>query len=272
MTNPLSLSFVRKFIYDQSAIVIGSDKDYLVESRLLPIARKRGVAGVDGVVKLLQTRRDRSLESEVVEALTTNETYFFRDQHPFEILKNRVLPGLIERRTSSRRIRIWCGAASTGQEPYSVLMSIFETLPDPSQWDIDFVATDINETVLKKCRAGRYKQHEVNRGLPAPFLLKYFERSGMDWVVQERLRKLVTFRTLNLAESWPFTEEFDIIFMRNVLIYFDVEMKSSILGRARKLLNTDGALFLGGAETTVNLDQNYESVRDGRGVFYRRAA
>ncbi|MBV1859929.1 MAG: protein-glutamate O-methyltransferase CheR [Nannocystaceae bacterium] len=266
------MNFVRKFIYERSAIVIGPDKDYLVESRLLPIARKRDLDGVDGIVKLLQSRRGGPLEGEVVEAITTNETYFFRDQHPFDTLKGTVLPEMVERRASSRKLRIWCGAASTGQEPYSILMTIFEGLPDPGQWDIDFVATDINETVLEQCRAGRYKQHEVNRGLPASLLLKYFDRSGMEWVVQERLRKAVTFRTLNLADGWPFLGKFDIIFLRNVLIYFDVKMKASILERARGVLAEDGALFLGGAETTLNLDRKYESVRDGRGVFYRKVA
>ena len=183
-----------------------------------------------------------------------------------------VLPELIDRRASSRSVRLWCGAASTGQEPYTILMTLFETIPDISQWKIEFVATDINHTVLDKARSGVYKQHEVNRGLPATLLIKYFDRVGTDWVVQERLRKLVDYKILNLAEAWPFKDSFDIIFMRNVLIYFDVEMKKYILQRARRLLAGDGVLFLGGAETTVNLDDNYENVRTGRSVFYRKAA
>ena len=272
MTDSSSLDFVRKFVYDRAAIVLGTDKDYLVESRLLPVARKHGVDGVDGVVQALKRFGAKEIQEDVIEALTTNETYFFRDQHPFDVLKTVVLPELIEQRASSRTLRLWCGAASTGQEPYTLLMTLFEAIPDISQWKIEFVATDINQTVLDKARSGVYKQHEVNRGLPATLLIKYFDRVGMDWIVQERLRKLVDYKILNLAEAWPFKDSFDIIFMRNVLIYFDVEMKKYILQRARRLLASDGVLFLGGAETTVNLDDNYQNVRTGRSVFYRKAA
>jgi len=272
MTETNSMDFIRKFIYDRAAIVLGADKDYLVESRLLPIARKHGLEGVDGVAQQLRGGRARSLEDDVIEGLTTNETYFFRDQHPFEVLKTSVLPGLIESRSATRKLRMWCGAASTGQEPYSILMTLLEALPDAAQWDIEFVATDINHTVLDKARSGIYKQHEVNRGLPATLLVRYFDRAGTDWVIKQRLRDMVEFKIMNLAEAWPFREEFDIIFMRNVLIYFDVEMKKYILQRARRLLRDDGVLFLGGAETTINLDDKYENVREGRSVFYRKAA
>lgn len=272
MTDPLSLDFIRKFVYDKAAIVLDSDKDYLLESRLLPVARKLEVDGIAGIARLLRKRPPREVEVQVVEALTTNETYFFRDQHPFELLTQKLIPELAERRKATRKLNIWCGASSTGQEPYSILMSIFDALPDADQWDIQFVATDINLTVLDKARNGIYKQHEVNRGLPAASLIRYFERAGNDWRVKERLRKLVRFEILNLAEHWPFREDFDLVFMRNVLIYFDVDMKKQILSRVRRLLKNDGVLFLGGAETTVNLDDKYSSVREGRSVYYQRAA
>lgn len=272
MTDTISLEYIRKFVYDRAAIVIGADKDYLVESRLLPVARKHGVEGVDGVVQELKKFAAREIKDDVVEALTTNETYFFRDQHPFDVLKEVVLPEILEKRSGQRKLNLWCGASSTGQEPYSILMTLFEAVPDLAQWDVKFVATDINQTVLDKAASGVYKQHEVNRGLPASLLVKYFDRVGTDWVVQQRLRDKVEFKILNLAEAWPFRGSFDIIFMRNVLIYFDVEMKKHILQRARKLLTSDGVLFLGGAETTVNLDDNYKNVRSGRSVFYRKAA
>jgi chemotaxis protein methyltransferase CheR len=272
MTDAISLDFIRKYVYDKAAIVLDSDKDYLVESRLLPVARKLKVEGIAGLVKVLRGRPSREVETTVVEALTTNETYFFRDQHPFELLTQKLIPELAERRRATRTLKIWCGASSTGQEPYSILMSIFDALPDAGSWDIQFVATDINLTVLEKARSGVYKQHEVNRGLPAASLIRYFDRAGNDWVVKEKLRKCVDFQILNLAEHWPFREEFDLVFMRNVLIYFDVDMKKHILSRVRRLLKDDGVLFLGGAETTVNLDDRYSSVRDGRSVYYRRAA
>ncbi len=272
MTATSSLEFIRKFAYDRAAIVLDANKDYLVESRLVPVARKHDLNDVDALVHTMRSKRNRDMESEVVEALTTNETYFFRDQHPFETLGKSVLPKLLERRKDTRSLRIWCGAASTGQEPYSILMTIFDHLPAPREWNIDFVATDINETVLNRARAGVYKQHEVNRGLPAASLVKYFDRRGMDWVVKEDLRNSVRFEFLNLIDAWPFREAFDIIFLRNVLIYFDVGVKKRILSKIRRLLREDGTLFLGGAETTVNLDDDYSSVRDGRSVYYQKAA
>jgi len=272
VTATSSMEFIRKFVYDRAAIVLDADKDYLVESRLVPVARKHELPDVDGLVHAMRTKRNRDLESEVVEALTTNETYFFRDQHPFDTLGKKVLPDLLERRKDAKKLRIWCGAASTGQEPYSILMTIFDHLPDPKEWTVDFVATDINLTVLDRARGGVYKQHEVNRGLPASSLVKYFDRKGMDWVVKEDLRNSVRFEMLNLIDAWPFRDKFDIVFLRNVLIYFDVDVKKRILSKIRRLLHDDGVLFLGGAETTVNLDDHYSSVRDGRSVYYQKAA
>lgn len=263
--------YVRSLVYERAAIVLGADKDYLVESRLLPVARSHGLDGLDALAAQLRKPGQHDLIEEVIEALTTNETYFFRDQHPFEVLRTSVLPRLIEARASTRRLRFWCGAASTGQEPYSIAMTLLDVLPDASQWNIEFIASDINHTVLDKARAGAYKQHEVNRGLPAALLLRHFDRVGTQWVIKQQLRDLVDYRIVNLAESWALRGEFDIIFMRNVLIYFDVDTKKRILNRCRRLLSHDGVLFLGGAETVVNLDDEYQHVREGRSVFYRKA-
>lgn len=272
MISQSSMSVVCRFVYDKAAIVLDAEKDYLVDSRLQPLAKASTNGDIEELVRRLASGRDRKLEAEVVEALTTNETYFFRDEHPFDTLAKSVLPALVDSRRDTKNLRIWCGAASTGQEPYSILMTLFENLPNPKSWNIDFVATDINQTVLDKAERGAYKQHEVNRGLPASLLVRYFDRKGMEWVVKEDLRNCVKFQILNLIEAWPFRQEFDIIFLRNVLIYFDVDVKRRILSRVRRLLAPDGVLFLGGAETTVNLDDTYASVREGRSVFYRKAA
>lgn len=266
------MKVVCDFVYKKAAIVLDVDKDYLVDSRLRPLAKSWSDGDMEKMVQLLKSGSDRRLENDIVEALTTNETYFFRDEHPFEALTKAVLPSIIEKRLSSRKLRIWCGAASTGQEPYSILMTLFENLPNPASWDIDFIATDINQTVLDKAREGVYKQHEVTRGLPAQLLSRYFDRKGSDWVVKEQLRQSVKFQCLNLIEAWPFRENFDIIFLRNVLIYFDVDVKREILSKTRRILAPDGTLFLGGAETTVNLDDTYASCREGRSVFYKKAA
>lgn len=263
--------FVRALVYDRAAIVLGEDKDYLLEARLLPVARGHGLEGLEGLVAQLRKPGQRGLIEEVIEALTTNETYFFRDQHPFETLRDSVLPRLIEARASTRRLRIWCGAASTGQEPYSIAMTLLDVLPDASQWNVEFIATDINHTVLEKARAGAYKQHEVDRGLPPGLLFKHFDRVGTQWVVKPHVRALVDYKLMNLAEGWPLHGRFDMIFMRNVLIYFDVETKKRILNRCRRLLSQDGVLFLGGSESVVNLDDDYQAVREGQSVFYQKA-
>lgn len=271
MGGEAATDFVRSLVYERAAIVLGADKDYLVESRLVPVARSRGLESLDALAAELRKPGQHELIEEVVEALTTNETYFFRDQHPFEVLRRSVLPRLIEARAATRRLRFWCGAASTGQEPYSVVMTLLDVLPDVSQWNIEFIASDINHTVLDRARAGAYRQHEVERGLPAALLHRHFDRVGSQWVIKQRLRDLVDYRVVNLAEAWPLHGAFDVIFMRNVLIYFDVETKKRILNRSRRLLSPDGVLFLGGAETVVNLDDEYQHVREGRSVFYRKA-
>ena len=269
MTAAASLDYLRDFARSEASIVIDETKDYLLESRLSPVANDAGVEGLDGLAARLKRGGDRNLKVQVVEALTTNETYFFRDKHPFETLRHKILPEILEGRKATKRLRIWCGAASTGQEPYTLAMVLREAMPNLAQWTVEIIATDINQSVLDKAAEGIYRQHEVNRGLPAPMLIKYFERAGAHWRVKADVRKMVDYRQLNLFHPWPFHERFDIVFLRNVLIYFDVLAKKKVLTSTRKILRDDGVLFLGGAETTSGVDDSFASVREGRTVYYR---
>jgi chemotaxis protein methyltransferase CheR len=185
------------------------------------------------------------------------------------LLKKVVLPDLIKRRTASRQLNIWCAAASSGQEPYTIVLLLRESFPELSAWKVNFLATDISREMLNRCREGCYSQLEVNRGLPAALLVKYFRKIGTEWQIKEGLRRLIDFRQMNLAQAWPVLPPMDIIFMRNVLIYFDIETKKNILTRVRKALKPDGYFFLGGAETTLNLDDSFKRVQIEKTAYYQ---
>ena len=254
------MSYVRELILERSAIVIDAEKEYLVQSRLEPVAKEAGLGSLEELVAKLQGTPYGPLHKKVVEAMTTNETSFFRDTAPFEALKVNVLPDLIAKRASQKNLNIWCGASSSGQEPYTIAMVIREHFPELANWNIQFYATDISTEMLDRCRAGKFSQLEVNRGLPAQLLVKYFTKKGLGWQISEDLRNLIKFQEMNLSGTWPIFPKFDIIFIRNVLIYFDVETKKRILGKTRQLLNPDGYFFLGGAETTLALDDAFQRV------------
>ena len=268
----LELDYIRSLVREKAAIIVDSDKGYLVESRLLPLARKEGFATLDDFITKLRTAPYNVMHRKVVDAMTTNETSFFRDVHPFESLKTEILPKMIEARAKVRQLSFWCGASSTGQEPYSICMLMREHFPQLATWKIDFLATDLSRDVLDKARAGKFSQLEVNRGLPAPMLLKYFARQGVEWQIKDEVRSLMTFREQNLMETWNIPYGLDIVFLRNVMIYFDVETKKQILGNIRRHLKPDGYLFLGGAETTLNLDDKFERVRFDKTWCYRPLA
>lgn len=265
--------YISHFVEQRTGIVLEKGKEYLVEGRLMPLVRKEGQASLTDLIERLKTGAlAEPLARRVCEAMTTNETSFFRDVHPFEVLKNHVLPPLIDRRRSCRELNIWCAASSTGQEPYTIAMILMESFPELKDWKIWFLATDIATDVLNKARSGRFTQLEVNRGLPANLLVKYFKREGMEWEISPQIRKLIDFREMNINGPWVPMPRLDLIFMRNILIYFSVETKRQILGKARKLLRDDGGLFLGGAETTLNIDSSYERVPYDRSGFYRPLA
>ena len=261
--------FIRRLVLDQSAIVLDADKTYLVESRLLPLARREGLDSIGGLVGRLRGAPFNGLHQEVVEAMTTNETSFFRDFHPFEMLRKGVLPELLARRADERRLNIWCAACSAGQEPYSVGMVLREHFPQLANWNVRILASDISREMVERAREGRYSQLEVNRGLPASLLVKYFQKQGCEWQIQPSIRGMVDFTLFNLAAAWPPLPPMDIILMRNVLIYFSVETKKNILAKIRRQLKPDGFLLLGGAETTFNLDESYQRVQFDRGACYR---
>jgi chemotaxis protein methyltransferase CheR len=261
--------FIRGFIKSKSGILLEEGKEYLVEARLAVVARHAKLESIDALVNKLKSSPGDPLHKLVVEAMTTNETSFFRDIHPFEALKKIVVPALVASRGASRSLSIWCGASSTGQEPYTIAMTLRECLPKPDEWKVTFIATDISSEMVKRSREGKYNQIEVNRGLPASLLVKYFEKQGLDWQIKQPLRSMIDFREMNLLQPWKNIPPMDIVFMRNVLIYFDNDAKRDILRRIRGVLKPDGYLFLGCAETTMSLDESFERSQIEKSGCYR---
>ncbi len=269
--DPKSYVYLRELVMNELGIVLDAGKEYLIASRLSPLARKAGLPGLDGLVAALRTGTKFDLKRSVLDAMTTNETTFLRDVTPFEVLQQAVLPRLIEARRARRKLRIWYAASSYGQEPYSVSMLLHDNFPELMGWQLEQIGTDICRNALERARAGRYSQLEVNRGLPARLLVKHFKKEGADWQISDSIRKMVTFEELNLINAWPPRGVFDIVFIRNVLIYFDQNTKRRIIGKVHDLLAPDGYMFLGAAETTLNLDERFTRLEGGRGGCYRLA-
>jgi chemotaxis protein methyltransferase CheR len=267
--NADDFEFVRTMVRAQAGIILEPGKEYLVESRLLPLAKREGFASIEELVAKTRAPLGNGLNQKIVDSMTTNETTFFRDVEPFEALRKFVLPELIERNKQTRRLSIWYAASSTGQEPYSVSMLIQEHFPQLLSWDLQQLATDISPSVLARAREGKYGQVEINRGLPANYLVKYFSKQGNEWQLKESIRKMVRFQELNLIRPWPTMADADIVMIRNVMIYFDIEAKKQILGRIRRILRPTGYLFLGGAETTMNLDDSFVRQQYERAGCYR---
>jgi chemotaxis protein methyltransferase CheR len=259
-------AYVAGLVRRESAIVLTPGKEYLVEARLLPVARQAGAASVADFLSGLQRRPDTAMHRSIVDALTTNETSWFRDREPFTALTDVVLPELMPAR-SNRTLRIWSAASSSGQEAYSLAMTMQQALP--AGWQYQIMGTDISTEMIKRAGAGEYSQVEVNRGLPAQLLVHFFTRSGTGWRVNPALRQNVTFQQMNLAAPLPSMAPFDVIFLRNILIYFDVETKRTVLRNVGRLLRPDGYLFLGAAETTIGVDESFERVAMGRTSAYR---
>lgn len=260
-------AYISQLVRRDAAIVLEPGKEYLVEARLTPLARQSGAATVSEFVMRAQQRLDPETQRRIVDALTTNETSFFRDGEPFAAITNMVLPELIANRGATRQIRLWSAACSSGQEAYTLAMQMEDNLP--GGWSYEIIGTDISTEVLAKAEAGKFSQLEVNRGLPATALVRHFERVGAHWQVSQKLRRNVSFKKLNLAAAFPPMPQFDVIFIRNVLIYFDVATKRAVLSRVRALLKPDGWLFLGSAETTIGIDEQFDRVVTGRTSAYR---
>ena len=263
---PVDYEYLRKFLKERSGLDLSVDKQYLVESRLTPLARKANLAGIDELVQQIKNG-SAAVASDVVEAMTTNETFFFRDKLPFDHLREMIIPDLLKARAARRSLRIWCAAASTGQEPYSIAMCLKEMGAALSGWRIEIIGTDISQQVLEKSKSGIYSQFEVQRGLPIQLLVKYFKQNGEMWQIAPEIRSMIQYRPLNLLQDFSSLGKFDLIFCRNVLIYFDQEMKTQIFGRLGKAMEPGGFLALGAAETVVGLTNAFKPHPDRRGIY-----
>lgn len=265
----LEFSFVADLVRGRSGIALGPDKDYLVSSRLQTVVRHHGMRSVSALIAQLRDPQAEQLRTAVVEAMTTNETSWFRDVEPFRVFSKHVVPELVRSRPD-RRLAVWSAACSTGQEPYTIAMSLLDDHPELSDWQVEVLATDLSEAVLVKARSGRYTQLEMNRGLPAASLVKHFHRVGMEWQVNPPLRSMVTFSRMNLGQPLPPIPQQDVVFLRNVLIYFDNGLKQKVLQRVYDVIRPGGYLFLGAAETTLGLGGSFSREAYGSVVVYRK--
>ena len=263
---PLDYEFLRKLLKERSGLDLSADKQYLVESRLIPLARRAGLAGIAELTAKMRSGSE-ALTTEVVEAMTTNETFFFRDKIPFDHLRETVLPELLLARANRRSLRIWCAASSSGQEPYSIAMCLKEFASALTGWRIEILATDLSQGVLDKSRAGIFSQFEVQRGLPIHMLVKHFTQVGELWQLNADIRAMVQHRQLNLLQDFSHLGTFDVIFCRNVLIYFDQDTKAGIFDRLARMLEADGVLALGAAESVVGITDAFKPYPDRRGLY-----
>jgi len=263
------IDYLRQVVSSRSGNVLTQEQGYLLESRLSPVAQTAGLKDVETLVVELRKSNSSALHDRVSEAMTINETSFFRDSHPFQAMREQILPTLIEARRATRQLSIWCAASSCGQEPYSLAILIREHFPQLADWNVRVVGTDLSDEMLTKARQGRYSQFEVGRGLPAKLLINHFQRVGTEWVVKDDVRRLVEFRKMNLTHAWPYMAPADVVFIRNVLIYFDVPTKQSILSRALRVLRPDGYLFVGGSETLLNMSLPIRRESIGQTAVYR---
>lgn len=246
---------LQSMLVTESGILLEAGKTYLVESRLTPVAREEGFTTVEALVRRAVVAPG-AVRKKVVDALTTNETSFFRDRTPFEVLRTHLLPELVQRRASARRLRIWSAACSTGQEAVSIAITILEAFPELTTWGVRIEGSDLNTSIVAKAKAGRYGAVEVNRGLPAPFLLKYFRRAGLDWEVAPAVRALCDFRPASLLDPAP--GPYDLVFLRNVLIYFPNEVRVQVYRRIRAAMAPDATLILGSTETPPVAPDGFE--------------
>jgi chemotaxis protein methyltransferase CheR len=269
---PQDFDYLRKLLRERSGLVLAAEKQYLAESRLVPVARRHGINSLGELIEQLRSKSPVALTTEVVEAMTTNETFFFRDKLPFDHFRETILPALLASRVRDKRIRIWCTAASTGQEPYSLAMTLKSMGAAIAGYRIEIVATDLSSEVLERAKAGIYSQFEVQRGLPVQLLVKFFEQRGEAWQLAPELRSMVQFRPLNLLNDFSSLGNFDVVFCRNVLIYFDQDNKVAVLNRISRQMPDDGYLVLGAAETVIGLTDAFKPVADKRGLYMRNAA
>jgi chemotaxis protein methyltransferase CheR len=258
--------FLQRHVYAETGIVLEEDKHYLFECRLVPIVRRLGLATINDLCSLLQGSKAGDVSRQVVEAMTTNETYFFRDPGQYDAIRTILLPRLIKERSDTRRLRFWSAASSTGQEAYSLAMLLIQA--GLGDWDIQILGTDFSSQVVERARSGKYLQIEVNRGLPAALLVKHFRRIDSDWQLSDVVRRMVTFDTIDLRKPMRVLGSFDLVFCRNVMIYFDLETRKKILQELHGTLFRGGWLFLGGVETAFGLDKWFDRLGVGNSIAY----
>ncbi len=259
--------FLATLLKERSGLVLTRDKAYLLETRLMPVARQRNMKGLEELVDALRIDRDEELATLVTEAMTTNESLFFRDTKPFDQFRDLVLPKLMQNRAGVKKLRIWSAACSSGQEPYSLAMMISDDTAKLAGWRVEIVATDISTEMLAKAEAGMYTQFEVQRGLPISYLVKYFKQVGDKWQIDEKIRNMVTYKDFNLLKSPAPLGQFDVVFCRNVLIYFDQPTKAAVLQNVAQQMPQDGILYLGGAETVLGVTDKFQPIQGYRGMY-----
>jgi chemotaxis protein methyltransferase CheR len=264
---PLDFDYLRLLLKQRSGLVLSADKGYLLENRLQPVARRHGGDSLSDLVAQLRRPDSELLISEVVEAMMTHESFFFRDKTPFEQFRNIVVPAMMTARAAQRRLRIWCAATATGQEPYSLAMCVRELGPILAGWQVEIVASDLSIEVLEKAKNGIYSQFEVQRGLPIQLLIKYFTQTGESWQISPDIRAMVQFRQLNLLQDFSHLGRFDVVLCRNVLIYFDQDTKFDVIERIAKVTERDGYLMMGAAETVIGLTDSFKPLADQRGLY-----
>ena len=262
----------KSMLYERSGLVITPDKSYLLDSRLTPIAKKWGYPSLDSMTVQLRAIPDEAMIKDIVEAMTTNETSFFRDSKPFQIFQDTVLPHMLEARKSRRTLRIWCAACSSGQEPYSLAMILKDKEQELRGWRFEIMATDISDDILNTAKKASYSQFEVQRGLPIQFLMKYFTQDGEVWKLKDEIRNMVKFSSFNLLGNMSSLGVFDVIFCRNVLIYFDEKTKGQVLEKMERQMESDGFLFLGGAETVLGITNKFVAKPEKRGLYIKSSA
>jgi chemotaxis protein methyltransferase CheR len=265
--NVNDFDLICRILKERSGLLLAKDKAYLLESRLLPVARKWKFANFEELAKVIRTRPDEALLRDVTEAMTTNESFFFRDVKPFDQFRDIVLPHLLSARSQTKSFRIWSAACSSGQEPYSLAMILNENASKLQGWRIEIVATDLSTEILTRAREGMYSQFEVQRGLPIQYLLKYFQQNGDRWQINKQIRDMVQYRPFNLLQPMAPLGRFDVVFCRNVLIYFDQPTKTKVLDGIAGQMADDGFLYLGGAETILGVSERFQLIEGQRGIY-----
>jgi chemotaxis protein methyltransferase CheR len=265
--NVSDFEFIADLLKKRSGLALTKEKAYLIESRLNTVARKWNFAGFDELVKAIRGANNEPLLVDVTEAMTTNESFFFRDQKPFDQFRDMVLPHMLQHRATTKTFRIWSAACSSGQEPYTLAMLLKENEARLAGWRVEIVATDLSSEILDRAKEGLYSQFEVQRGLPITLLVKYFKQAGDRWQINENIRKMVTYKQFNLLTSPAALGRFDIVFCRNVLIYFDPPTKAKVLNGMAELMPKDGFLYLGGAETVLGTSDRFKLMPGQRGVY-----